>query len=174
MSVPQEWLRFLIAILVLGFPLILIFSWVFEITPDGVKREKDIDRDPSITPQAGQRINTAIIVLLVVAVASVAIDRLVPEEAAGPPSAASEEVAAELIAPENSIAVLPIVDLSADGDQECFSDGIAEEILNVLVRIDGLQVASRNTSFGFKGQESLGLPFPPQCRAVGDDDFECD
>ena len=58
MSVPQEWLRFLIAILVLGFPLILIFSWVFEITPDGVKREKDIDRDASITPQNRARRKT--------------------------------------------------------------------------------------------------------------------
>ena len=158
MSVPQEWLRFLIAMLVLGFPLVLIFSWVFEITPEGVKREKDIDRDASITPHTGQRINTAIIVLLVVAVASVAMDRLVPEEAAEPATAANEEIAAEPITPENSIAVLPFADLSAAGDQEYFSDGIAEEILNVLVRIDGLQVASRTTSFGFKGQESLGIP----------------
>ncbi len=158
MNVPGEWLRFLIAILLLGFPLVLVFSWVFELTSEGVKREKDIDRDASITPQTGQRINTVIVVLLVVAVATVAIDRLVPEKAAEPVAAAVEDVAPEATTPKNSIAVLPFADLSAEGDQEYFSDGIAEEILNVLVRIDGLEVASRTTSFGFKGQESLGIP----------------
>ena len=157
MNIPEAWLRFLIAILVLGFPLALIFSWVFELTPDGVKREKDIDRNNSMTPQTGQRINTAIIVLLVVAVVAVALDRLMPEKAADPAVAvAADEV--EDSAPENSIAVLPFADLSAGGDQEYFSDGIAEEILNVLVRIEGLEVASRTTSFGFKGQEALGIP----------------
>jgi len=163
MNVSDELLRFVIAILVLGFPLVLIFSWVFELTPEGVKREKDIDRDASITPQTGQRINTVIVVLLLVAVAAVAIDRLVPEEAAEPVAvveqeAVEESVVEEPVAAENSIGVLPFTDLSAEGDQEYFSDGIAEEILNVLVRIEGLQVASRTTSFGLKGQESLGMP----------------
>jgi adenylate cyclase len=157
MNVSEEMLRFLIAILVLGFPLVLIFSWAFEITPEGVKREKDIDRDASITPQTGRRINTLIIVLLVAAVATIAVDRLVPEEAAEPVADAAEVEAVETT-PENSIAVLPFADLSAEGDQGYFSDGIAEEILNVLVRIDGLEVASRTTSFGFKGQEALGIP----------------
>lgn len=158
MNVPSEWLRFLIAILVLGLPLVLVFSWVFELTPEGVKLEKDIDRDASITPQTGQRMNVVITVLLVVAVATVALDRLMPEQAAQPAAAEAEDAIIETGAAENSIAVLPFTDLSADGDQEYFSDGIAEEILNVLVRIDGLEVASRTTSFGFKGQESLGIP----------------
>jgi len=159
MNVPEDWLRFLIAILVLGFPFVLIFSWVFELTPEGVKREKDIDREQSVTPQTGQRINTVIVVLLVVAVAMIGIDRLIPEKAAESVAAAGQEEVLEAATPENSIAVLPFADLSADGDQEYFSDGIAEEILNVLVRIDGLEVASRTTSFGFKGQEALGIPF---------------
>jgi TolB-like protein len=166
MNVSDELLRFVIAILVLGFPLVLIFSWVFELTPEGVKREKDIDRDASITPQTGQRINTVIVVLLVVAVATVAVDRLIPEQAgepiasdtAEPVAAVDREPIEEPVAAENSIGVLPFTDLSAEGDQEYFSDGIAEEILNVLVRVEGLQVASRTTSFGLKGQESLGMP----------------
>jgi adenylate cyclase len=158
MNVPEEWLRFLIAILVLGLPFVLIFSWVFELTPEGVKREKDIDRDHSVTPQTGRRINTVIVVLLVVAVAMIGIDRLIPEKAPEPVATTVEKEATVAVAAENSIAVLPFADLSADGDQEYFSDGIAEEILNVLVRIDGLEVASRTTSFGFKGQESLGIP----------------
>jgi len=159
MNVPEEWLRFLIAILALGLPFVLTFSWVFELTPEGVKREKDIDREQSVTPATGQRINTVIVVLLVIAVAMIGIDRLIPEKAAEPVAVVVEEEVAEDVTPENSIAVLPFADLSADGDQEYFSDGIAEEILNVLVRIDGLEVASRTTSFGFKGQEALGIPF---------------
>jgi adenylate cyclase len=159
LGLPDEWLKLVLALFMLGFPIALIFSWVFEITPEGVKREKDIDRDSSIAPQTGQRINVVIIVLLVVAVATVVIDRLMPKQAAEPVAAIVEEAVVEEGAAENSIAVLPFADLSADGDQEYFSDGIAEEILNVLVRIDGLEVASRTTSFGFKGQESLGIPF---------------
>jgi adenylate cyclase len=158
MNVPSEWLRFIIAILVLGMPLVLVFSWVFELTSEGVKLEKDIDRDASITPQTGQRMNVVIVVLLVVAVAAVGIDRLMPEQAAEPVASAVKEAIVEIGAAENTIAVLPFADLSADGDQEYFSDGIAEEILNVLVRIEGLEVASRTTSFGFKGQEALGIP----------------
>lgn len=159
MNVPEAWLRFLIAILALGLPFILTFSWVFELTPEGVKREKDIDRDQSVTPETGHRINTVIVVLLVVAVAMIGLDRLIPENAAEPAAVVIEQQAAQEATPENSIAVLPFADLSAEGDQEYFSDGIAEEILNVLVRIDGLEVASRTTSFGFKGQEALGIPF---------------
>jgi adenylate cyclase len=158
LGLPDQWLRLVLALFMLGLPFVLIFSWVFELTPEGVKREKDIDRDSSVTPQTGQRINVVIIVLLVVAVATVALDRLMPEQAAEPVVAVVEEAIVETGAAENSIAVLPFADLSAAGDQEYFSDGIAEEILNVLVRIDGLEVASRTTSFGFKGRESLGIP----------------
>jgi len=159
LGLPEEWLKLVLALSLLGAPVVLIFSWVFELTPEGVKREKDIDREQSVTPQTGQRINTVIVVLLVVAVAMIGIDRLIPEKAAEPVAAAGQEEVLEAATPENSIAVLPFADLSADGDQEYFSDGIAEEILNVLVRIDGLEVASRTTSFGFKGQEALGIPF---------------
>lgn len=159
LGLPDAWVKLVLALGVLGFPIVLIFSWVFELTPEGVKLEKDIDRDASITPHTGKRINTVIIVLLVVAVATIVADRLIPEKTAEPVAVVAEEVAAEPTTPQNSIAVLPFADLSADGDQEYFSDGIAEEILNVLVRIDGLEVASRTTSFGFKGQESLGIPF---------------
>ena len=157
-EVPGEWLRFILALLVIGFPVALTFSWIYEMTPDGLKREKDVDRSRSITQETGQRINVAIVVLLVIAIGFVVVDRLIPEQAVEP---LAEEIAASIPAApsDNSIAVLPFADLSPQGDQEYFSDGIAEEILNVLVRIDGLSVASRTTSFGFKGQESLGIPY---------------
>jgi TolB-like protein/Flp pilus assembly protein TadD len=99
-------------------------------------------------------------VLLVVAIAVVVLDRVMPQPApvAVPiATVASSEPKASTI-PAKSIAVLPFADLSPAGDQEYFSDGIAEEILNVLVRIEDLKVASRTTSWGFKGQEALGVP----------------
>jgi len=157
-EVPGDWLRFILALLVIGFPVALTFSWIYEMTPDGLKREKDVDRSQSITSETGRRINVAIVVLLIIAIGLVVVDRLVPEQVAEPVADTVERESAE--APgANSIAVLPFADLSPQGDQAYFSDGIAEEILNVLVRIDGLSVASRTTSFGFKGQESLGIPY---------------
>ena len=144
-------------LLVLGFFPALIFAWVYEMTPDGLKREVDVDRSQSQTPETGKKINVVIIVLLVIAISGLIADRLIPET-----GVAEDPVVAESPsqAPVNdlSIAVLPFADLSPGGDQEYFSDGIAEEILNVLVRIEDLKVASRTTSWGFKGQESLGIP----------------
>ena len=161
LELPPEWLRLVLALLVLVFPLVVIFSWIYELTPEGVKREKDIDRSQSITPQTGQRINVLIVVLLVLAIAAVGADRLLPETAPVARPVATD-VSTEPDAPAQSIAVLPFADLSPAGDQEYFSNGIAEEILNVLVRIDGLKVASRTTSWGFKGQEALGIPLMAQ------------
>ena len=148
-----------VMLLMLGFFPALIFAWVYEMTPEGLKRESDVDRSQSQTPETGKKINTVIVVLLVIAIGGLVADRLIPE--------ASVEVEDDVILTESSeapngnlsIAVLPFADLSPSGDQEYFSDGIAEEILNVLVRIEGLKVASRTTSWGFKGQEALGIPF---------------
>jgi adenylate cyclase len=156
LELPGSWLRLVLALLILGMPFVLVFAWVFELTPDGVRREKDVDRSQSITQHTGRRINVVIITLLVLAIAMVGLDRLVPEATPVAEEAPTEQETQE--APAQSIAVLPFADLSPAGDQEYFSDGIAEEILNVLVRIDGLKVASRTTSWGFKGQEALGIP----------------
>jgi len=126
-------------------------------TPEGLKREIDVDRSQSETPATGKKINTVIVVLLVIAIGGLIADRLMPETTVVEDVVLAESVEAPI---DNlSIAVLPFADLSPGGDQEYFSDGIAEEILNVLVRIEGLKVASRTTSWGFKGQEALGIPF---------------
>jgi TolB-like protein len=144
-------------LLILGFFPALIFAWVYEMTPDGLKREADVDRTQSQTPETGKKINTVIIVLLVIAISGLIADRLVPETTVVEDVVVADAVEAPI---DNlSIAVLPFADLSPGSDQEYFSDGIAEEILNVLVRIEGLKVASRTTSWGFKGQEALGIPF---------------
>jgi adenylate cyclase len=160
LNVPESAGSIVVLLLILGFIPVVIFAWVYEMTPEGVKRQEDIDRSQSITAHTGKRINSLIIVLLVVAIAVVVLDRMLPQSApvAAPVATAASSQPESPRVPAKSIAVLPFVDLSPGGDQEYFSDGIAEEILNVLVRIEDLKVASRTTSWGFKGQEALGVP----------------
>jgi adenylate cyclase len=161
LTLPESALRLVTMLLILGFPLVLIFSWVFEMTPEGLKREKDIDRSQSIVAGTGRRINTLIVILLVAAIAVVAIDRLIPEqEIAGGYETGTDQAAADPDlaatttgkAPQRSIAVLPFVNMSGDKENEFFSDGLSEEILNTLVGIDDLQVTARTSSFQFKGR----------------------
>ena len=157
----DEWVNSLLAFfLILGLPLAIFFAWVFEMTPEGIKLEKDVDRSASIAPQTGKKVDRLIIGVLVVAVAYFAIDKFViaPQPGTDPAAVAETTAPQEPEVRDQSIAVLPFADLSPEGDQEYFSDGIAEEILNVLVRVEDLSVASRTSSFGFKGQEALGLP----------------
>lgn len=149
LPVPEWTGSFVFLLLLIGLPPALIFAWVYEMTPDGLKREKDVDRNRSITTETGKKINTVIVVLLVLAIVGMAVDRLLPE--AGSPATA---VAAT---PRNSIAVLPFADLSEEGDQQFFTDGLSEELLNLLVRVDGLRVASRTSAFAFR-ESSLGIP----------------
>jgi TolB-like protein/cytochrome c-type biogenesis protein CcmH/NrfG len=156
--------------LALGFPLAVAFSWIYELTPEGLKREKEIDRSESITHETGHRINVLIVVLLILAIGAVIADRLIPETrrppAADTPSAIDEPAArsrpadSSIVAgakfaprPDKSIAVLPFADMSPDGDQEYFSDGLSEELLNLLAKVPELQVASRTSAFSFKGKD---------------------
>ena len=78
-GLPATWLRLVLVLLVLGFPLVLMFSWAYEITPEGLRREKDVDRNLSQTSATGRKIDTLIAVLLVVAILAVGVDRLIPE-----------------------------------------------------------------------------------------------
>jgi TolB-like protein len=157
LNAPEAAGTIVVMLLILGFIPALIFAWVYEMTPEGLKREVDVDRTESQTPETGKKINTVIVVLLVIAIGGLIADRLMPETTVVEDSVIADSAEAPI---DNlSIAVLPFADLSPGGDQEYFSDGIAEEILNVLVRIEGLKVASRTTSWGFKGQEALGIPF---------------
>ncbi len=122
-----------------GLPIAVFFAWAYELTPDGIKRESEVDRSESITGQTGRKLNYLIIGALTVALAY-----FVANHDWSPDTAATADT-------DVSIAVLPFADLSEKGDQEFFSDGIAEEILNVLVRIPELKVAGRTSSFSFKG-----------------------
>jgi TolB-like protein/Tfp pilus assembly protein PilF len=149
--------------LAVGFPIAIIIAWAFEVTPDGVKLEKNVDRSQSVTRTTGQQLNRGIIVILSVAVVFLLTDRYRnpdrPEASTGPQATMEAEavISSEPIEPavettEKSIAVLPFVNMSSDPEQEYFSDGVSEEILNVLTRIPNLKVAARTSSFQFKGQ----------------------
>ena len=146
-----EWTATLVVVLLgIGLPVALIFAWAFELTPQGLKTTQEVDRDASITPATGRKLDFLIIAGLVAAVGFLLWDR-----ASGPPAGGPES---SIDAPGTiSIAVLPFTDMSASRDQEYFGDGIAEEILNTLVRIEKLSVSSRTSSFAFKGA-SLSLP----------------
>ena len=79
LTVPEWTGSLVVLLLLLGFFPVMIFSWVYEMTPEGLKKEKDIDRSQSITPVTGRKINTVIIVMLALAIAAVVVDRLIPE-----------------------------------------------------------------------------------------------
>ena len=161
LSVPAWAGSLVVMLLTLGFVPALLFAWVYEMTPEGLKREKDVDRTRSITGESAHKINTLITVLLVIAIAGLVIDRLIPEQETASP-AATEQASSTSEAPSQpltaddalaSIAVLPFDDLSPDQDQRYFTDGISEELLNVLVRVDGLRVASRTSAFTYRGKD---------------------
>jgi TolB-like protein len=135
----------------LGFPLALVFAWAFELTPEGIKKEKNVDRSKSITHETGQRMNRGIIVALTIAVALLLFDRFMPRGTPAPATVEQEATTAQS-GQAKSIAVLPFVNMSSDTEQEYFSDGISEEILNSLARVKDLKVAGRTSSFAFKGE----------------------
>jgi len=165
---PHWVFQVIMLVLGIGLPLALFFAWAFEMTPEGIKKEKDIERSESITQVTGQKLNYTIISLLVLALGYFIWQSQARQDSAVPMQAetsrTTENVSAETSGTpsqtadqEPSIAVLPFVNMSADPEQEYFSDGISEEILNVLVRVDGLKVASRTSSFTYKG-ENLNIP----------------
>jgi len=152
-----EWFHSGVAFLIiLGFPIALIFAWAFELTPEGIKKEEDVDRSQSIAHVTGRNIDYIIIAALVLALGFFAFDKFVlgpsrdSELVQATTEAVTEHGQSETV--DKSIAVLAFADLSPEGDQGYFSDGISEELLNVLSKIPGLRVAARTSSFQFKGE----------------------
>lgn len=147
---PDWVMKTLLLFLALGLPFATIFAWAFELTPEGIKREKDVDRSQSITNETGQKLNTVIIGALVIALI-IAVGMHLGGNSPDPVDTTGEVLATS---GSQSIAVLPFVNMSDDPDNEFFSDGISEELLNVLVKVEGLRVASRTSSFSFKGKDT--------------------
>lgn len=147
---PEWVLKSFVVVLLLALPLVLIFAWAFELTPEGVKREKDVDRSQSITPDTGKKLNRLTIVVMALAIAYFALDKFVLSGA--PDSTPAPTTAAATTELQKSIAVLPFVDMSQAKDQEYFTDGLTENLLNALAQLRELRVAGRTSSFAFKNR----------------------
>lgn len=138
-DIPSWASRFVILVLLLGFPVALVLAWAYELTPEGIKRTEEVAPSESIARSTGRKIEFVIIGVLLVVIAFLLLRHYGPI-----PARAVEGV------PEKSIAVLPFADLSASGDQEYFSDGITEQIINSLAKIRGLFVVARTSALVFK------------------------
>jgi len=164
LELPSAVSKALLALLAIGFIPTLAFSWIYELTPEGLKRESEIDRDKSITHLTGRKLDYLVIGVMAAVIGLLLLDRfvLLPRQAAraaasvapgAPASPAAAQPATEPAPAQASIAVLPFVNMSDEKSNEFFSDGISEELLNLLAKIPQLQVTARTSSFAFKGKE---------------------
>jgi len=150
--------RVVVIVLAIGLVPVVILSWAFEITPEGLKLEKDVDRSRSISPQTGKKLDLIIMLVLALGLGYFAFDKFVLSESreASIAETARQEGRTEALVEsygDQSIAVLPFVNMSSDPEQAFFSDGIAEEMLNLLAKIPQLRVTSRSSSFAFRGDD---------------------
>lgn len=167
-----EWVgRLVFLLLVIGFPIALIFAWAFEMTPEGIKKESQVDRSKSIVDRTGRKLDRAIIVVLAVALAWFAWDKFFVGDSA-PVSSSTTQTATSDDLPDKvllntsvkSVAVLPFIAMSSGPDDEYFADGLTEEILNSLAQLPELLVTARTSAFSFKGQE---IPVQEIAAALG-------
>jgi TolB-like protein/Tfp pilus assembly protein PilF len=132
---PAYIMKILLFLLFIGFPVNLIISWIYDVTPEGIKKTKSLDEKSYLK---NTRLNKVIVSSLVLAIIVVG----------------SNFFFKEVMIPDKSIAVLAFADMSPDKDQEYFSDGISEELLNLLAKIPELKVISRTSSFSYKGKNT--------------------
>jgi len=153
-DVPPWALRGLIIMLALGFIPALIFSWVFELTPQGLKRDEEVAPEQSIAPQTARRMDRIIIVVLLLALGYFVVDKFVlaPRRAAAQPAPPSNESGPT--AGPKSIAVLPFENLSDEKGNAFFAEGIQDEILTRLAKVADLKVISRTSTQRFKAVPS--------------------
>ena len=164
--------KLILLIIAIGFPITLFAAWAFELTPDGIKRENEVDRSQSITPQTGKKLNAAILVLMALAIGYLLIDKfylakltatretVVVEQSISEPS---QEIAEPAIN-KQSIAVLPFDNRSRLEEDEFFVEGVHDDLLTNLARIGGLKVISRTSVLRYKDTET---PIPAIARELG-------
>jgi TolB-like protein len=138
LRLPEWTVTFVVVFLLVGFPIAMILAWVFDVGPQGIERTEPVAGEPA-SARVKLRLAYGAVVLLLMA----ALGYLLYERGFGRAHAAE---------PHNSIAVLPFTNLSGDPARDFFSDGMSEELLNLLARVPGLQVASRTSSFAYKGR----------------------
>jgi len=166
LELPASAPKLILLIIAIGFIPVVIFAWAFELTPEGIKRESEIDPALSVTHHTAKKLDYVTIALLIAVAGLVAVNRFLPGERQETADVVAETPA---VVPQDknpdeiSIAVLPFVNMSADADNEYFSDGISEELMNVLVKVNSLRVASRTSAFSFKGKDT---PIPEIAREL--------
>jgi TolB-like protein/Flp pilus assembly protein TadD len=136
--VPEWAMTFIVVFLLIGFPIAMVLAWIFDVGPEGIQRTEPIARE---TQSSRIKLRTAFAVAVIIAM--VGLGYLLFERGLG---------RAHAVGMGDSIAVLPFANLSGDPSKDYFSDGMSEELLNLLARIPGLQVASRTSSFAYKGR----------------------
>lgn len=170
-GLPDSAVTLVIALLALGFIPALIFAWAFELTPDGIKKEADVDRTSSIAPATGRKLDRAIIGILVIALAYFVYDKFASNSDNTQVAGQTLQTAAAPVTTDESsnatiqsVAVLPFEAMSSGEDDGYFADGLTEEILNSLAGLPELLVTARTSSFHFKGKN---LPIPEIAETLG-------
>ena len=168
-GLPEQLIRWAIIALAIGFIPVLVFAWVFEWTPQGIVRESEVIREESITPQTGRKLDRVILLLLALAIAYFSFDKfiLAPEREKAAVRAAVAQVGGDELSSSiehASVAVLPFLNMSDDESNEYFADGISEEVLNLLARVEEMKVISRSSAFSYKGRN---VDMPTMGRELG-------
>ena len=174
MDAPPWVLQAIFVVLLVGLFVTLLVAWAFELTPEGIKKEKDVDRSQSITPQTGRKLNSTIITILVLALGYFAWDKFMvrpPQDAATVVAVAestADAVVETALPTDKSIAVLPFDNRSNQADDEFFTSGIHDDLLTQLAQISSLRVISRTSMVQFK---DTSKSYPGNCRITrrGDD-----
>lgn len=150
---PDWTIKTILFLLALGFPVALIFAWVFEMTPAGIKLDKNAGKSESTRRSTGRKLDITVAALLAIVLMYFGVGHLAGDPSSDTLSTASDGDAYEVVATERqSIAVLPFVNMSGNEENEYFSDGLTEEILNLLASIQEMRVIGRTSSFAFKGK----------------------
>lgn len=160
-GLPSASVRLVVTLLAIGFPLALVFSWLYELTPEGLRLESEIEHSASAPSRSTKGLDRLIILLLSLALGYFAFDKFILEpnrveeiaQSAARTAAeqALEQQRAEAL-PDKSIAVLPFTSMSPDAEDEYFSDGLTEELIGALAKVSGLHVTARTSAFAFKGE----------------------
>ncbi|MGJ8663838.1 MAG: tetratricopeptide repeat protein [Marinicella sp.] len=154
-AAPPWVMKMFITVMAIGFLPTLLFSWAYELTPEGIKKESEVSGDRSHQYHTAKKLD----VITIIAVIGISLlfiyQQMTPSRLhpAGQQKNSNQNHASTPESGPKSIAVLPFADMSVEGDQAYFADGISEELLNVLAQVDGLKVAARTSSFKFRGDE---------------------
>ena len=153
-GIPEWIVRWIVVACILGAPFWLALAWFYELTPEGLKRENEVAPHESIARSTGRKLDYAIIAVLAVIVVILAANTLVWRKGAGLQSDDAAFAAMLAKAPEQSLAVMPLIDEGDNKAEQYFSDGISEDLITALSQFAGLKVIGRNSAFQFRNSQS--------------------